>query len=259
MVSTYLLYDGTKDNTPTLTGNNMALGYLKQILDEFENLRGWSEVEKFEEGEQFTEGWSAKEMEVRNNATEFVITKKADVQLTKDVAVANLLTYVRHVFSCFVGTDPKRYPAYFDTFVSDILLCPEPKKGCLKWKRFLKYMRSPLALKVPLARSTLITEFYSVLSLELMLTPFDYPGLTRSGVRKDWREHVKAQKPFSHVYNFRIYSFWEASHWHVLQFSRHFVHHVLGYLKVKKWLTSHKSIIFSYVLLAICFSTVISS
>lgn len=51
MVATYFLYDGSKDNTPTLIRNNMALGYLNHILDNFEEFRGWSEVDKFEEGQ----------------------------------------------------------------------------------------------------------------------------------------------------------------------------------------------------------------
>lgn len=173
-------------------------------------------------------------MEVRNNGTEFVITKKADVQLTKEVAIANLFTYVHHVFKCFEGTDPKRYPGFFDSFVSDILLCPEPKAGCLKWKMFVRYMRSPLELKAPLVRSTLITEFYRVLSLELILTPFQYSELRKSGIMRDWRDMVKAVKPFLHVYNFRFHAVWEGSRWHVLQFSRHFVQHILDYLKVQK-------------------------
>lgn len=229
------MYDHTSDRTPSLVGNYMALGYLHQILNTFEEGIGWSEVEVSENGESWLGGWSTRDMEVRNNGREFVITKEADVQLTKDLAVSNLLTYVRHVFKCFEGTDPKRsYPAFFDCFVNDILQCPEPRKDCIKWKRFLKYMRSPLALKVPLARSTLITEFYKVLSLQLMMTPTEYPTLTKSGINGDWRNLIITEKPFSCVYYFKMYYSvnWEASNWNMLKFSRHFLEHCLAYLKV---------------------------
>jgi hypothetical protein len=70
-------------------------------------------VKKIEEHKHWWEGWSLGEMEVRNNGTEFFITKEPDVALTKDVAVGNLLTYVQHVFKCFEGIGPKRHLAFF--------------------------------------------------------------------------------------------------------------------------------------------------
>lgn len=224
-----ILYGGEEDQATTPAGRDMALGYLTQMLDTFEAGKCWGEGEC---------GWDISHLEVKNHGKEFFINKKADM----DLLVYNLLRYCEKILAPFGGKG-KRYPAFFDSFQKDCLHAPDPKGDQQMWQRFLTLIRSPLALKAPLVRSGLICNFYRALSSQLNSSGFI--SLSQQRLSSNWRGLVRHTAPFLQVYNYKnnisqyyAHDKWEASHWDVLKFTRHFTEHVLYYLLVTNSLIS---------------------
>lgn len=229
MVRPYELYNNTWDNATTPAARSMGLGYINHMFDKFDMGKCWGKGDN---------EWDVRNMEVRSNGKEFVINKEADEEATQDLVVHNLLKLFQIIHPRFQGKTVNRLPVFFDSLHADILSAPDPKGDRQTWNRYAKMMRSALALKAPLVRSGLVTNVYRVLSLRLLLEPSNLFALTKK-LRDDWRSSARTLEPFLQVYSYRndvsdqfARDKWENSHWDVVKYSRHFIEHVLLYLKV---------------------------
>lgn len=228
IVHPYKLDNNVWDNAITSAGRNMGLGYLNHLFDRFDIGVCWGRGEK---------EWGVNNLEVRSEGKEFVINQEPDQEATQELVVYNLLKLFDIIQPCYEGTI-KKTPVFFDSLQHDILTAPDPKGDRQTWSRYSKFMRSALAFKPPVVRAGLITNVYKVLALPIIVKNVNFqPILKKLG--DDWRSCARQLEPFILVYKYRndisenfIYDKWEQNHWNVVKYSRHFIEHVVLYLKV---------------------------
>jgi hypothetical protein len=173
---------------------------------------------------------------VRNDRLEFFIDLEDVEDLTQEGGIADLLKYYEIIFPLFEGEDAK-HPLYFDEFQTDCMKMSDLEKEPVRWKRFLKLMRSPFALKAPSARSKLICNIYTLASWRTMASrPF--PPLNNRKCFVRWNRGLRLVEPFKGVYEHNnddglyMVDRWGSTYWYLLKFSRHFIQHVLSHLKM---------------------------
>jgi hypothetical protein len=186
---------------------------------------------------------------VRNNRLEFFIDLEDVDDLTQEGGIADLLKNCEIIFPLFEGEDAK-HSLYFDEFQTDCMKMPDPEKEPVRWKMFLKLMRSPFALKAPSARSTLICNIYTLAS-ERTMASRSFPPLNNRKCLVRWNRGLRLVEPFKGVYEHNngnglyMVDRWGSTYWYFLKFSRHFIQHVLDHLKVIP-------LFLSAIVLAIC-------
>lgn len=105
--------------------------------------------------------WKKSDMEVRNNGTDFAITKDPEKNLEKDLAYLDLHQFILIVLEAF-KSDAGAYPPYFDEYQVDVMQISDPFEDSDKWMRLLKFIGAHFALKAPLARSAFFCNVFRV-------------------------------------------------------------------------------------------------
>lgn len=244
MLHEYYSYGEFSQAVPSYDSRRMSLGYLDCLVAKFKTGRCWAGK------------WSEANMKVLNGS-KFVIDLDEDCVLDPESGYLDLSKFCTTVLNRLKVNG--QFLPYFDELAEDHMLINQCFGKPDKWARFLQLISNPLALKPPLVRAAFICNVYMAGDANSTGNPPTYSPLSSMKNCIDWRAEAKKHSLLMKVYTNAdrktrkyksLIDIWAPKHWHVFKFSRHFIHHVLGYTKGDDLIQKIKDISVVDILLA---------